>query len=434
MHKDARNNVNLTKQQKSVEFANRILKYLISLGKDLDFINHFYGLNISQNDIRRFKDFLKVIKLKAKGYSLTKTSMLVGVPKDTIAKWVFNKSLPFLVRIFQHYIQLGDSKDKLWLSVNSTKGGLFTGPWILVPDKIIHYDDVLFVINQLKPINECKIKHQFDLKSDNLKRMKPNFFAYLLGILVGDASKVGIKRKRRTTRRISLSLTRTYPTNERLGDFVSLCANYLGLRMTRIKDGPKGSKNKNSFFRWSSQSSPLIEWIFNVCLGLNDDQLTTYDAIKADWILTAPKTFRIWFLQGLADSDGFVDLQAQQIGIITQPNTDLIERIFKSLGVNSRKRIFSGRLEGLMINIRDAYKLPIFNPLVRSYRFELLEKLVKAKRIRGRWPKWLSDKVDTYIRSGLQGTQIVKRILNEFNIAIRTKQIYKRQKGISHEK
>ena len=93
------------------------------------------------------------------------------------------------------------------------------------------------------------------------------------------------------------------------------------------------------------------------------------------------------FLQGLADSDGFVDLQAQQVGIITQPNTDLIKRIFESLGVNPKKRIFGGRLEALMVNIRDAYKLPIFNPLVRSYRFKLLEKLIKAKRIRGHWPK-----------------------------------------------
>ena len=244
-----------------------------------------------------------------------------------------------------------------------------------------------FFIDQLRPINDYEIVHRFNLKPDDLEKMKLNLFAYLLGILVGDASKNCIKRKRKTTRRITLSLTHAHQTNERLGNFVALCANCLGLRMNRIKDGPKGSKNKNSFFRWRSQSSLLIEWIFNVCLGLSDDQLTTYDAIKADWILTTPKTFRVWFLQGLADSDGFVDLQAQQVGIITQPNTDLIKRIFESLGVNPKKRIFGGRLEALMVNIRDAYKLPIFNPLVRSYRFKLLEKLIKAKRIRGHWPK-----------------------------------------------
>jgi len=73
--------INSIKRQKSVRFANYLLKHLKDSNKDLNFINHFYGLKVSQKDIKRFKDFLQVIKLKSKGYSLAEISMLVGVPK-----------------------------------------------------------------------------------------------------------------------------------------------------------------------------------------------------------------------------------------------------------------------------------------------------------------------------------------------------------------
>lgn len=428
MSKGILNDRSLIQQQKSFRFANSFLGNL-DANQNLNFLDNFYGLNISQKDVKRFEDFVKIAKLKTKGYSPTKISRLTNISKSTIDKWLFNYSLPPIVRIFQHSTQLGYQKNRQWLSINSTRGGLFTGPWILVPNKITTYNDLLLVINQLKPLrNICKRYKQF--KSIDLEKKKPNLFAYLLGMLVGDASKSGIQRKHRTTRRISLSLTQAYKTNLQLGEFTSFCASYLGLRMNRIKDTPKGKENKNDFFRWNSQSSSLIEWIFNVCLGLDDHQLTTYDPINVNWILSAPEDFRTCFLQGIADSDGFVDLQACQVGIITHPNTKIIKKVLESLSVNSNKRIFPESLEGLMITIEDAYKLPVFNPFVKSYRFQLLEKLAKAKRIKGHWSEWLSDKVDFYLKSGFRGTQVVEKILNESNILIRTKQIYKRQRKI----
>ena len=40
---------------------------------------------------------------------------------------------------------------------------------------------------------------------------------------------------------------------------------------------PKPSHKPNGFYEWISQSSPLVDWIFNVALGLKDGELTTYD-------------------------------------------------------------------------------------------------------------------------------------------------------------
>lgn len=336
--------------------------------------------------------------------------------------------------LIEHQLEfgIGNFGSFKWISINSSRGGILKGPWLIVPNKIDSYKKILYVIDQIEPmINESRM-NKFQLNRQTIKKLRSCLFAYFLGVLIGDASKSANKRKFGTTRRISLSLTKKYQSNERFGEFVCLCANSLGLRMDRIKDTPKGKKNKYPFYRWNSQSSMLIQWMFNVCLGLNDNQVTTYDTINANWILNAPKDFRIWFLQGLADSDGFVDLQAFQVGIITQPNTQFIKVVLESLGIRSNIRIFDGRLEGTMINIQDAYELPVFNPYVNSYRFELLEKLVRSKRICGHWPKWLSDKVNSYLNDGLRGTQIVKKVLNKFNIAIRTKQIYRRTKEMKY--
>jgi len=414
-------------RQTSVKFCNNFLEYIINFS-ERGFVNNFYGIKLKEKDEIDLKKFVFLIQLKTRGYSLSQISKIFGEPKRRIENWLFNKNLPPIIRLMETAIKLQIPKTgtKL-LSINSTRGGVFSGPWITVPEKIKKYEDVDYVFKQLPIFRTAyKIANMFDLK--NLVDFRCFLFAYFLGILVGDASKMLDKRRLNTTRRIGLSLTKRYPSNEKLGDFTCLCINSLGLRMKRIKDGQKGKLNIYPFYRWASQSSMFFEWIFNVCLGLKDTQLTTYNPIKAKWLSKTPRNFKIWFLQGLADSDGFVDLNAQQVGIITQPNTKLIKSLFEDLEIKSKKRIFDKRLEGLMISLQDAYKLPIFNAFVKSYRFQLLEKLVNAKRIQDHWPKWLSDKVNSYLKDGLSGTTVAKKILNEFNIAIRTKQIYRRGK------
>jgi len=170
-------------------------------------------------------------------------------------------------------------------------------------------------------------------------------------------------------------------------------------------------------------------------LGLKDDGRTTYDKINADWILEAPREFKISFLQGLADSDGFVDFSAQQAAVITHPNTDLIEKIFISLEVKTRRWLITQTgLWCLVMGIKDAYNLPLFNPYVKCYRYEKVIKLFNAKRLSGHTPEWLSRKVNEYIKSGLSGTKLVEKIIDEYGIAIRTKNILRRKRKMEREK
>lgn len=144
--------------------------------------------------------------------------------------------------------------------------------------------------------------------------------------------------------------------------------------------------------------------------------------------MTAPREFRVSFIQGLADSDGFVDFSSLQVGIITQPNTELIQKILLSLGIKSIPKLLTrDKLWVLMISYRDAYTLPVFNPVVKSYRYQYVEELFHAKIISGHWPKDVVEQVDFYLKEGLRPTEIVKKILYEKNIAIRVKSINRRK-------
>ena len=393
---------------------------------DTNFMNQFYGVTLREKDTKTFYEFTTVVKHRAAGLSATKISELTGIPKRKLEHWIFNENSVFSIRLLEHYFTLGKiEKSHRYLSINSTRGGIFTGPWITVPSQIRDYADVEKVLNQLRPITENECYH------NNIS--KAELFAYFLGFLIGDSSKTGIKRAQRTTRRVQVRLSIRYPSNEKVGEFVSLCANSIGLRMERRKDCPAGKLNPYPFYTWISQSSPLIQWIFEVCLGLDNDMLTTYDPIRSDWILSAPEIFRIRFIQGLADSDGFVDFTARQAGIITSPNTELIEKILNSLNIKTTKRYFqSSKLWALMMKPNDAYKLPIFNEYIKSYRYYEIESLCLAKRY-NKWPKEFKEKVIANIKQGYSGTELVRKILKEEGVLITTKHINKLRKSCNEE-
>ncbi len=415
-------------QERNSTFLERDLAKFILNSRNLNtnFVNNFYGIALTDTDLQSFNDYVSIVNLSAKGNSALMASKQTGISQRKIEHWIYNGNMPFVMRILNHYLYFKNLKKgcKI-LSLNSTRGGLFTGPWIQVPTKINSYSDVKAVLSQLKESTYFFTKQQlFRSKEVN----KEELFAYFLGFLIGDASKTGIQRKQRTTRRVHIRLSKRYWTNERCGEFVSMCVNSIGLSMNKRKDCPAGKLNPYPFYTWISQSSLLIQWVFRVCLGLENNMTTTYDEINAEWILGTPLLFRIRFIQGLADSDGFVDFTARQAGVITTPNTDLLEKILSSLNIRTTRRYFgSSKLWSLMINIHDAKNLPLFNEYVGSYRYQEMKALSKAKRY-NKWPTKFRNKVEKNIECGYTGTKLVRKILKEEGVLITTKHINKKKR------
>ncbi len=412
-------------------YSLKLTDYFNNNKNHLSFVNSFWGIRPSERDLKDIRDFHKVLVLHSQRMTPRKISGCTGISKRKVEHWIYGNSLPRIVRLLINYIGVRRRNGKV-LSINSTRGGLFNGPWIVVPGKVTNYNDIVKVLNRLTPLKETYTRGLlFGISKDDINKVKPLLFAYLLGVLIGDAGKDRIKRAQRITRRITLMLTKFYETNYRFGGFVCMCANSLGLRMHQTKDMPAGKKNRHPFYSWRSQCSPLIQWVFSTCLGLNDGQLTTYNPVDMRWILSAPKDFKIWFIQGLADSDGFVDMSSQQTGIITHPNTELIESVLNSLGIPASRKLFtSNGLWSLMIDREESYNLPILNTYVKSYRYDKLERLFLAKRISGHWPAWLKDKIDNYTKIGLSGTKVVEKILENEGIAIRAQHVNRRIKRL----
>ena len=157
---------------------------------------------------------------------------------------------------------------------------------------------------------------------------------YLLGWLVGDAGK-SFSNKHRWAR-IEIGLTRKHPQNLKLGNYVVKCISSLGITCGRIKDGSPRATNPHGSFRWMSYFSEVFYWFHTACLGLDADQLTSYHPVMMEWLLTASPGLIEWFLRGIADSDGSVNVGNRSVDITSEPNGTLFVSLFARVGVHAR--------------------------------------------------------------------------------------------------
>ena len=259
-------------------------------------------------------------------------------------------------------------------------GGGAPSGWIRVPQVIRSYNDVQDVISQISPLKQTYARaRSFGLGAREIQAMRLGLFAYLLGIMVGDSGKLGGEQRRYASMNLDLQLTKKRSTNERLGAFVLVCANDLGLEMARFKDKqPTGqtaiSKQPSAAYRWTSERSPLLAWMFSTGLGLQWNQTTTTHQVHMDWIFNTSRDFRIRFVQGVADSDGCVKDYVVEIASV--PNSAFLARLLQSLGVTSAHVAYEGG-EPLKtrMNRKQASALPVFNEFVNSYRYQKMASL-----------------------------------------------------------
>ena len=129
--------------------------------KSTDFSKYFYGIALDKKDKKKFLDFSRFMELKRQGLSNSASAKIVGVPKSSVEKWLYANSIPFAARLEGYYQKLGVPKEgNQWLSINSTRGGLFTSPWISVPAQVNRYEPILEVLNQLKELDCFQAKNK----------------------------------------------------------------------------------------------------------------------------------------------------------------------------------------------------------------------------------------------------------------------------------
>jgi hypothetical protein len=358
----------------SVELADMLRKGPHEVLKLLD--EHVWGVGASESGLKQLSKFCDFVKLPLE-VGLTAAAKALETDKSMVTAWTRATKQPYLVRVADMVLHTrtrpGWKLLPLWLE----SGGNVQGPWIQVPTLIQRYDDISSVVGQLTPMESTyeRATH-FGLLRQQIDGMRDDLFSYLLGIMAGDATKEGGKQKRFTSSNIDLHLTLKQPTNERLGDFVCMCTNSVGIVMDRKKDKqPSGAtrfgKPPSAAYRWTSRRSPLIAWMFNVGLGLEWDECTTLHGLKMEWIFSTPHSFRVRFAQGVADSDG--SMKPYEVVITSVPNADFLTRLLQSLGMTTAHTVYEeNKALRTMVNARQATKLPIFNEFIKSYRHKKL--------------------------------------------------------------
>lgn len=256
-----------------------------------------------------------------------------------------------------------------------SSGGNEPSGCIEVPERIQSYNDVLSVINQVRPLETTYERGaHFGLTKLSIEQLRADLFAYVLGIMVGDSGKGGGAQNRFASMNLDLQLTKKHTSNERLGEFVIMCANSLGIGMGRKRDKPPSGaqlagKDPTPAFRWASERSPLVGWMFGVGLGLHWGETTTTHKLRMEWIFQTPESFRIRFVQGASDSDGTVKRAA--VEIISVPNSAFFAELLQTLGIVTAHVVFEDGVPlRTSMNRKQASRLPIFNELVGGYRYQ----------------------------------------------------------------
>ena len=346
----------------------RIIEYVLKNGEDLSFAKAFWKeCEPHPYELRRYPLYVKVLRLFNGGKSVSEITRATGVNQQSVWSWTTFRQKPKMAHYLAIFLQHGVPRPgRVWLSVNNTPGhAIPLGPVVEVPESISGWNDVSEVLEWLKPLERL---------DSSLSR--EYLFGFLVGMVIGDAAK---SRERTWHRHIGLVLSKKYRTNKKIGEFTCACARSVGLRMHDVSDQPKKMGKPHGFYEWVSQASPLVDWIFNVLLGLEDNQRTTYDPVRMDWVPACPVDFRRGLVQGIAESDGSVSIASQTVEFWIGPNWDFFKQLLLTFGVKS----FRNR-EALSVTKSQVVKLgaiPAFSPHLRTKRYLRLVKLVSARHI-----------------------------------------------------
>ncbi len=390
----------------------RMADYIVEHREDLSFTRCFWKeCEPLPRDIENYSKLVSIISQFEEGVG--PKPMRMGVGLGSSYSWATQDAMPKLGHYLRALIDLGaPTEGRVWLTTECTHGYANPiGQFIQVPKKIESWHDVEKVILQLTPIGEGSVHFS-----------KGYLFGFLVGMIIGDAHK---PKQGRGHRHINVTLSKRYDTNLAIGDFSTYCANQLGLRMERRPDLPKPVDKPHGFYVWTSQSSPFIDWIFNIVLGLNDGQHTTYDHVRMEWALEAHADFRLGLLQGIAESDGSVSVASQTVEFWVIPDWDFMIKLLATFGL----RGFRNREAVSLVKSQavESFRVPVFSQHLRTARYSLLELMATTPRLqkKDRLPPDIRSDIMRLAEQGISVPRIVveiarsKRLLVSFEAAQR---------------
>jgi len=386
------------------ELQQRVANHLIKNGDDLSFTKFFWKeCEPLPNEVRTYSEYVSLFRPLRAPLPIRAGA---NPRRDFGFERVSVSKPPKLGLYLAALLSLGEpSPGFVWLNTECSHGYANPiGDYLQVPRAISNWKDVQTVLDQVRSLADST----------------PNFtkaymFGFLVGMIIGDGHK---PKQGHGHRHLNVTLSKKYDTNLKIGDFTTFCANQLSLRMERKADLPKPEDKPFGFYVWTSQSSPLMDWIFNVVLGLNDGQHTTYDPIRMDWAFEAPLEFRLGLLHGIAESDGSVSVASQTVEFWVIPDWDFMIRFLASFGLNGfRNREAVSMVKSQAVR---SFEIPVFAAHLRTVRFELHELMAKTPRLerKDRLPEDVRTEIMRLASEGVSIPRIVVQIARTNNLLV----------------
>ncbi|QQG48001.1 MAG: hypothetical protein HY247_04300 [archaeon] len=352
---------------------------------ELDAItSRFWEMRHERRDVEAYERYLDIFRLHSDGKSDAQVGRMLHM--NNVGKYLKGQKRPFLATMASWAERLGQPREGWqWLPLSLRPRGTPGDEWIQVPTEVRYFRDISNVLNQLRPKDVSPEElSDFGFSSrSGMENEKALLFGFFLGATIGDAGKHTKGESHFESKSISLMLSMAKPNSLRFGEFATLSVRAsLGLAMHRIADSPMstGRYSKAACFQWLTPSSPLLAWVFHVCLGLKKGELTTYDALRMPWLLNSPARFKVAVLQGVCESDGWVDAAADTACFVSSPNTTLFSRLLERL--NTPYRVDRQKLvEVTRIPTSYAAGLCLFNSRIRSVYYRQLSCMSKATRL-----------------------------------------------------
>jgi hypothetical protein len=336
----------------------------------IDFVDNFWNINYDDGDLLQYRRLANTWKLREKGLSFKAIGQQLQLDQRKACGLVSGyNNHPYLAQMYLNAQKLGQPRSRWkWILDCTPKPTVPYPKELQVPELIRGFHDILEFLNQFQPVPEdSDALRFFALTSAWAKEHNAELFCFLLAFLVGDSGKYYseyVPNARHYQKTAMNTLMKERQSNHRVLRYVQLAMETVGIHSQQVRSDP-------SLVRWHSEASDVLTWMMRVCIGLKEAQRTSTHRVNMDWLKSCPRNLIIAFLQGLADSDGNVVKHGYYADISSVPNTGLYKELLDILEIDSHQYP-KERPKQIRILLQFAVNLPLFNPIIRSYKYEQL--------------------------------------------------------------
>ena len=356
--------------------------------------------------IHQTEKYYTALDLLKDGGTFADVARILEMDERHVNRWVAGEYTPQLVQLAHHIPHETPHPGNKWLPTKLEAGhGFKPTNFIQVPEHLTHWNQIKEVTRQLTKLTNKQMQkwqNQFG------EITKEHAFAYILGMLLSDASK---PKNSFSSGGFSLGLSKSYPWSKQVGEAACYYLGHLGIEAKRTKDW---ENNRN----WFSGHTPLIPWIMQSCFNIKGNETTTYNQINADFLCKAPKEVRVTFLHGITDGDGSVSAKWAHLGIDGISNQAFLKEFLKTFKIESA--IGKDRVRIQRDSFERATNLPFFRHATgRQANAKKLVEMTKAQ-IENRYksiPKKIEEEICNLRKEGKSCGEISEIIYDNYSLS-----------------